>query len=119
MPVRGVIFKGEKPLELRPDDFSKIWFHPDSSKGNASADIPTGDISSDGRYILFTRGQEGAPAGWYRVALLVNRTRDSGHPNQKRKSLIPESLGDSKTSGVRLLVGPDRPPTAYDIRVVK
>ncbi len=114
-----MVYRGEKPLELRADDFGKIWFHPESSKGNTLADVPAGDISADGRYTLFTRGQEGAPAGWYRVSLVVNRTRDPQHPNQKRKSLIPESLGNPKTSGVAHRVAADRPASAYDIRIPK
>lgn len=119
VPVRGVVLKGNKAIELRSDDFAKIWFHPDAGKGNASAEVPSGDIAADGTYKLFTRGQEGAPPGWYRVALVVNRTRDAGHPNQKRKSLIPVALGDPRTSGQALRVVPDAPAGAYEIRLPK
>jgi len=117
LPVRGQIHFGNKPLELLDDDFGKIWLYPNRAKGNDFADIPAGTISEDGSFTIFTRGKEGAPAGWYRVVLLANRTRDPEHPNQKRKTVIPRAFNNPDETTLEILVEEKEEGFEYDISI--
>src|SRR6266404_1598281 len=117
VPVQGVVIREGKPIDLRPGDFGKVWFHPDTSKGNLAAETPAGDIALDGSYVLFTRGQAGAPAGWYRVALVINQRRTPNRPTKKRDSLIAEALADPSKSGLAIFVAANRAPGSFDIRI--
>jgi len=117
--VRGQINLGNKPLELLDDDFGKIWLYPNRAKGNDFADIPAGTITEDGSFTITTRGKEGAPAGWYRVVLLANRTRDPEHPNQKRKPVIPRAFNNPEETTLEILVEEKEEGFEYDISLFK
>jgi hypothetical protein len=118
-PVRGVVLQSGKPIQLRPDDYAKVWFHPDSAKGNRSNEIATAEIGPDGAFELSTRGRPGAALGWYRVAVIANRTRDPRHPQQKRTPLIRPAFGDPNASGLSVHVVKEPKDSAYDLQLPK
>src|SRR5262249_13520830 len=69
-PVAGKVRVDGKPLTT-----GSVSFRPDKAKGNTSTYEPAGDIDADGNYKLYTpvradAPKEGAPPGWYRVAVI-------------------------------------------------
>lgn len=109
--VEGTVLIGAKPLHT-----GYVIFHPDLSKGNKSQEQPRGVISSDGRYKLITYAKEGAPPGWYRVAVTAAHENDPKDP-YFTKWLIPERYIDYKSSKLALEVVEKTAPGAYDIKL--
>src|SRR5437773_1616516 len=53
----------------RPVHNGTVTLYPDAAKGNKSQELPIGQIDEQGGYTVMTGAREGAPPGWYRVAI--------------------------------------------------
>jgi hypothetical protein len=113
VPVRGRILLDGRPVtrgsvSLRPDDGAKSW------------DQPTGMIGTNGEYVVYTNGREGAPPGKYRVVVFVTETAENSgaaaHPGLPR-SLVPERYNDPLRTPFRMNVTPHLSPDAYNLEV--
>jgi len=113
LPVSGQVFYDGKPLTT-----GTVSFHPLNTTGH----VPTGVIDKEGRYIISTNYQPGAPAGRYKV--VVNATEpvevipgkaSPGLP----KSIIPGRYNQGGTSPFEIEVKADPAPDAYDLRLEK
>jgi len=84
VPVSGKVTVGKTPLPL-----GSVMYYPDSGKGNNGKRVPQGQIQPDGTYKLSTSSeagvQEGAPPGWYRVAV----TPTGASETNQTKARIP------------------------------
>src|SRR5438874_10922837 len=74
VPVAGRVTVSGQPVKA-----GTLSFRPDKSKGNHALHEPYGEIDAAGNYKLFTNRQEGAPAGWYRVAVMAAEPVDVGN----------------------------------------
>jgi hypothetical protein len=119
VPVAGTVSLGKEPLRLSSSWFGKVWFHPDASQGNTSGQVAVGNIDANGTYKLFTRDTPGAPAGWYKVAVVVSERTEPGQAHKRRKSLIPAKYGDPEKSGLRVEVCAGSQDKAYDLWLSK
>jgi hypothetical protein len=115
-PVSGTVTLDGRPVEASVRVFGKVWFHPDAAKGNPGTTALVGHIDEHGRYQL-GGGGGGAPAGWYRVSVVVAETVDPRNPTARRRSLAPDRYGRPETSGVEVEVVADPAPGAYDLRL--
>jgi hypothetical protein len=114
VPVRGKVGVGGAPL-----DTGSVTFQPDASKGNSTPHIPVGTIEADGIYSLQSAGKEGAPPGWYKVAVTAQAPIDAKNPYAPPKHLIHPKYSDPNTSGISVEVVGNAPAGAYDIQVSK
>jgi len=89
VPVEGTVTFGSAPVKQ-----GTIQFHPDSSKGNKSTQIATGNIV-DGKYKLAANGKDGASPGWYKVTI-----SSSVPSNPKDEYSVPKSLINPANSDV-------------------
>src|SRR5262249_51264177 len=76
VPVSGqVIDAGRRLTE------GVVIFRPDARRGNTCKDEARGGIDAQGKYKLFTGAgralKEGAPPGWYRVAVVSVRADEA------------------------------------------
>jgi hypothetical protein len=111
LPVAGQVTEEGKPLAR-----GTISLRPDLEKGNKSQDHPTGTIGAGGRYVLFTSGREGAPAGAYKVVVFCNEPveiKGKAHPGMP-KSLIHERYNQPNTTPLSVEVKVDAPAAAYN-----
>ena len=111
IPVSGVVTEAKRPLAR-----GAVSLHPDREKGNKSLHHPTGTIDAQGRYIMFTAGREGAPAGWYKVVVFSSEPveiKGKAHPGMP-KSLINVRYNQSQTTPLTIEVKPDASPGSYD-----
>lgn len=115
VPVRGVVLLEGKPLAT-----GFVSYRPDPAKGNASLHVPTGIISAEGRYELFTIGEPGAPPGWYRVLVFADQNQIQGavHP------LPPQWMTNVKytreeTTDLSVCVAADAAADAYHLSLAK
>jgi hypothetical protein len=110
LPVEGQVkFRG-KPLAK-----GTVVLYPDPDKGNTTKHEPRGTIEADGRYRVSTHPHPGAPAGWYKVAVIATEPSDPKNPYSLPRSLIPQRFNDPDGSGLTLEVRSDQPPGAYDL----
>src|SRR5438128_909127 len=65
VPVEGQVKSGGKLLAK-----GTIILYADASKGNTTKHEPRGAIDG-GRYKITTHPHEGAPPGWYKVAIIA------------------------------------------------
>ena len=95
-----------------------VSFRPEEGRGGW--DQPTGIISPDGQYVMFTNNQPGAPPGRYRVLLFASEaataTNGAAHPGLP-KSLVPARYHDPQRTPLRLEVTPSAQPGAYDLEL--
>jgi hypothetical protein len=94
-PVAGKVLLGGKPLA-----HAIVVLHPDG--GEPNADRPRATTDSDGSFtIQTTDGQDGAPAGTYRITVeqwLASKRTDEGPSNRlPAKYAKPESSGLTAT----------------------
>lgn len=113
LPVSGRVFVNGRPL-----DRGLVTYFPDSSKGNTFDIAPRGEVQNDGSYSLKTRGEPGAPAGWYRVSVFATRTPPPENPG----GWVPDWIVDEKyvrPASTDLLVEVREPLASgrYDLRV--
>src|SRR5262249_10576010 len=87
-PVEGKVTVDGKPLSS-----GRVAFHPDAKKGNSLKKILGGEIGSDSPYRIYTDGQPGAPAGWYKVTVVSSTVPDSSKPD-KGKSFVARQYAD-------------------------
>jgi hypothetical protein len=110
LPVEGQVkFKG-KALTT-----GTVILYADAAKGNTTKHEPRAPIEPDGHYKIITHPNEGAPPGWYKVAVVVTEPSDPKNPYSPPRSLIPEKFGKPDESGLTLEVRSLPPPGAYDL----
>jgi hypothetical protein len=111
-PVEGQVKLRGKPLTK-----GTVVFYPDPSKGNTTKHEPRGDIEADGHYKIVTHPRQGAPPGWYKVAVIVTEPSDPKNLYSLPRSLIPEKFSKPDESQVTLEVRSQPPPGAYDLEL--
>src|SRR5437870_3597365 len=79
VPVSGRVSVDGQPLSL---EGASVTFFPDASKSNTSKFEPFSRVAPDGTYTLSTGKTQkpGAPPGWYKVAVIAQRTRSPNEP---------------------------------------
>jgi hypothetical protein len=110
VPVEGKVMFGGKALTK-----GSVVLYPDKTRGNATKHEPRADIDADGHYKVFTHPHEGAPPGWYKVAVIATEMSDPKNPYSLPRWLIPEKFGNPEQSQLFLGVKKDAPPGAYDL----
>jgi hypothetical protein len=111
-PVEGEIkFKGQ-PLSK-----GTLILRPDVGRGNDTPHQPHGSIDAKGHFKVTTHPHEGAPAGWYKVAVVVTEPSDPRNPYSPPRSLIPERFSNAEESGLSLEVRPNAAPGSYDLEL--
>jgi hypothetical protein len=115
---RIVPVKGKVTFDGRPVTSGSLVFKPDAAKGNSNTLEPAGTIGPDGRYSLFTKEREGAPLGWYQVAVVAQEINEKD-PYAPPKSLIPTRYNEASTSGLEIEVTVSPVPGAYELKLVK
>src|SRR5438105_12429595 len=93
LPVQGQVKYAGKPLTK-----GSVVFYPDAGKGNQTKQEPRGTIEADGRYKMVTHPREGAPPGWYKVAVLSTEPSDPKNPYALPRSSIPTKFGKPEES---------------------
>lgn len=80
-----------------------------------------GSIAPDGKYTIRRRQEEGAPAGEYRVTVLITETakRPDGSYTGLPKTISNPRFSDPNASPLKVTVTDDAPPGAYDLAVTK
>jgi hypothetical protein len=112
IPVEGQVKAGDGVLTT-----GAMILHADASKGNKTKHEPRGKIEADGRYKIVTHPHEGAPPGWYKVAVIATEPSDPKNPYSLPRSLIAEKFGKPDESGITMEVRKDAAPGAYDLRL--
>ena len=92
-----------------------IILHADTAKDNTTKHEPRGVIDADGHFKAYTHPREGAPPGWYKVAVIVTEPSDKNNPYSIPRSLIPEKFGKPDESNLRIEVRKDAAPGAYNL----
>jgi hypothetical protein len=108
-PVEGQVRFEGKPLTR-----GTVVLYPDGGRGNSTKHEPRGNIEPDGTYKIVTHPHEGAPAGWYKVAVIATEPSDSKNPYSLPRSSIPERFKDPDKSGLTLEVQSQPRAGAYD-----
>jgi hypothetical protein len=122
VPVQGQVSHAGRRLAK-----GVVIYRPDSRRGNACKHEARGSIDPEGNYQLFTGAgrnlKEGAPIGWYRVAVVSVQAAEArqapafGHMPPPPKSLIPLNYNDPDHSGINIQVTESAAPGAYDINL--
>jgi hypothetical protein len=106
VPVQGkVVLADGKPLPGGHVTFFLIERDP-----KTPSLTPEGKIEADGSYVLYTKGQLGAPPGKYRVVLLRGSDR-------KAWSKIAPQYSNQKKSPLELEVVDNKPEGGYDLKL--
>jgi hypothetical protein len=119
VPVRGQVLVNGQPLHLPPGAFGRVWFYPDTTRGNTCPQVPCADLDEEGRFELAVRGQKGAPPGWYRVMVVATEQADPHHPTRKRKSFVHPRYASVDTSGLTVQVVAAPTAEAYNLQLTK
>jgi hypothetical protein len=100
----------------RPVHNGTVTLYPDAAKGNKSQELPVGQVDEQGVYTVMTGPREGAPPGWYRVAISAAEKMD---PNNLyvTKWLIHEKYTNPETSRLTMEVVDKPEPGRYDFQV--
>jgi hypothetical protein len=118
-PVAGALTVNGQPVTTPT---VTVLFKPDAAKGNTTSFEPVGTVDESGQYTVKTNGRDGAPPGWYKVAV----TAFSGRPEHAKtthdrrptvKSLLPERYGSVASSKLALEVVENPAPKAYDLKL--
>ena len=114
-PVSGKVTYQKKGLPS-----GTVIFTPDAAKGNKSKESPFGMIGPDGTYSLTTNGRDGAPLGWYKVAVnpqsMPKEMPPLGQPMPNPPAINPK-YQKADTSGISIEVTDPPKPGAYDIEL--
>jgi hypothetical protein len=113
LPVAGQVKFGGVPLAK-----GTIILYPDAAKGNTAMHEPRGSIEA-GHYQITTHPHEGAPPGWYKVAIIATEPSDPKNPYSLPRSLIPEKFAKPDESRLTLEVRRDAPSGTYDFDLNK
>jgi hypothetical protein len=102
-PVRGTVTAGGKPAPSGDVIFVPV---------DAPSDAPNsyGRIEADGVYTLRTGDRDGAPAGRYRVSVVLDDTKEL-------KAAIDPRIVSTNLSPLVADIAPDRPAGAYDLKL--
>ena len=113
IPVRGTVTLTGRRLTA-----GYVSYRADAGQGNQTLHIPTGQISAEGRYELFTNGRAGAPPGWYKVLVFADENQRQGavHP-LRPKWLTDEKYTQEETTDLRVEVKTPAAETAYDLQL--
>ena len=112
VPVRGkVTLPSGTPVHN-----GSVTLHPDVTKGNKSKELPIGAIDEQGNFIVRTGAREGAPAGWYKVAIAAAEQIDPKNP-YFTDWLIHEKYINPETSKLTAEVVENPAPGRYDFQV--
>jgi hypothetical protein len=112
VPVRGkVTLRSGTPVHN-----GSVTFHPDVAKGNKSKELPIGAIDSHGNFTIMTGAREGAPPGWYKVAISAAEQLDPNNP-YFTDWLIHERYINPETSKLTAEVIDNPAPGRYDFQV--
>lgn len=116
---RTVPVAGRVTLEGRPLSGGMVLFQPDRGRGNACPHEPRGTIDAEGNYQLTTCGRDGAPPGWYRVAVIAEDPAAAADPTSHGppRWLVPPRYVDAATSGLALDAVEEPAPGAYDLSI--
>jgi hypothetical protein len=114
VPVVGTVTVDGKPLTL-----GTVSFRPDKTQGNTSTQEPSGEIDAQGSYKLYTAGKEGAPLGWYKIAIIASDPIDPKNPYALTKSHVKAKYNVAETSGLSIQVVDTPAPGAYDLKLPK
>ena len=114
IPVRGKVTLAGVPLGT-----GSVTFQPDAAKGNSTPHIPVGLLDADGNYSLQSATKEGAPRGWYKVAVTAQEPIDPKNPYAPPKHLLNPKFSDPNSSGISIEVVENAPAGSYDIQVTK
>jgi hypothetical protein len=111
VPVSGKVTVNGKALPA-----GKVIFHPDAQKGNRTQQEPRGTIDNQGVYRLSTGDRDGAPLGWYRVAVFAMKpgTDDGARPPEW---LANQRYTDARTSGLSIEVVENSDSGAYSFQL--
>ena len=92
-----------------------VTFHPDTSKGNQSKEVPIGAIR-DGEYAIKTGVKDGAPLGAYRVSISA---ADDVNPDDPYKTVwyADEKYVNVDTSKLTADVTDNPEPGRYDFKL--
>jgi hypothetical protein len=115
--VSGKVLLAGAPLPM-----GTVEFHPDSGRGNNSKLRSEGMIKSGGVYTLITDGREGAPAGWYKVAINAKGMPDMSMMESGKAPTPPvinSKYSKPDSSGFSVEVKDGAAPGSYDFSLVK
>jgi hypothetical protein len=112
VPVVGKVTVNGKPVKA-----GTVSFRPDKSKGNTSVHEPYGEIDADGNYKLFTGKKEGAPVGWYRVAVFAGEPVEVGNLSGQARWYANPKYAAAESSGLTVEVVEQPAPGAYDLKL--
>jgi hypothetical protein len=81
-----------------------IVFTSDCDRGG-NGDMASGEINTDGSYVLKTKRPEGMEPGWYRVTILALEAPNSF---SEPRSVLPERYRDPNLSGLSVELLPEQ-----------
>jgi len=110
---------GKVTVDGQPVKAGTVSFRPDKSKGNESVHEPFGEIDAEGNYKLFTGSKEGAPPGWYRVAVMAGEPVEVGNLTGEARWFANPKYASTDTSELAVEVVEKPEPGAYDFRLTK
>ena len=110
---------GKITVDGQPVKAGTLSFRPDKSKGNSSPYEPGGEIDPAGNYKLFTNKKEGAPVGWYRVAVMAGEPVDVGNLSGQARWFANPKFASADTSGLSVQVVENPADGAYDFKLTK
>ena len=112
VPVVGKVTVGGKPVKA-----GSVSFRPDKAKGNKSVQEPFGEIDADGNYKMFTGKKEGAPPGWYRVAVFAGEPVEVGNLSGAAKWYANPKYASAESSGLAVEVVENPAAGAYELKL--
>jgi hypothetical protein len=115
VPVAGRVTVEDKPVPT-----GNLVLKPDAAKGNTTRYEPVAFINADGTYRVKTADKDGAPVGWYKVAIESSEPiTDVVATGTVPKSFINKKYNLETTSGLTIEVRADAPGGAYDFKLTK
>jgi hypothetical protein len=110
---------GKVTVDGRPVKAGTVSFRPDRSKGNAALHEPFAEIDAEGNYKLFTGRKEGAPLGWYRVAVMAAEPVEVGNLSGQARWFADPKYASVETSGLTIEVVENAAPGTYDLKLTR
>jgi hypothetical protein len=111
---------GKVTVEGKPIPIGNLVFKPDASKGNTTKYEPVAFINPDGSYKIKTGGKDGAPAGWYKVAIEASELLSGDVvTGMIPKSYINKKYNSETTSELIVEVKAGAAAGAYDFDLKK
>jgi hypothetical protein len=116
VPVSGKVTVDGKAVPT-----GNIVFKPDAAKGNTNLKYePVAFINADGTYTVKTGTKNGAPVGWYKVAIEASEPiTDVVATGTVPKAYVNTRYNSVENSGLSVEVKADPAPGAYDFPLKK